>query len=42
MHMTTSMKVYKFIARIGTVIAKTEDVCRNAIRNFLKKIGVND
>lgn len=38
MYMNKSMKVYKFIARIGTVIAKTADVCRNAIR----KIGVND
>ena len=38
MHMTTSMKIYKFIARIGTVIAKTAD----ASRNFLEKIGIND
>lgn len=36
--MNTSMKIYKFIAKIGTAIAKTAD----ASRTFLEKIGVND
>lgn len=38
MHMTTSMKVYKFIAKIGTAIAKTAD----ASKDFLDKIGLTD
>ena len=34
MHMTTSMKIYKFIARIGTAIAKIADAGRNFIERF--------
>ena len=36
--MTTSMKIYKVIATIGTAILKIAD----ARRNFLDKIGLTD
>ena len=36
--MTTSMKIYKVIAKAGTAIAKIAD----ASRNFIEKIGLTD